>query len=295
MSTCAAAAATAPIARPTTFWAAPPRMSRWSPNRSRGRTSSNAPRMLRLTAPKYPRRERPRPARARGGSVTPGSAQLGDPVDAGVLRHALDQAAELGCLRGVELGPLVGLKQRDRALLRSRPGVQTSRLQPPARRVAVDHLRWNMLLEPEQLLRGLLLQELALERDPLEQLEREGLGPRLHAREEALGHRDRLGVDDELLGALAREEVEHARPGDHVDPRERADDRADAALHAGLRVHDLRVARAQVRVRRQAERLADLRIARVDHRGLDGAHRRRALAHVEDRGRAAPHDRRARF
>ncbi len=46
----------------------------------------------------------------------------------------------------------------------------------------------------------------------------------------------------------------------------------------------------EVRVTGQAQRLADGRVAGVDHRRLDGAHRGRARAHVHDGRRAAPHD-----
>ena len=47
-------------------------------------------------------------------------------------------------------------------------------------------------------------------------------------------------------------------------------------------------------MRGHLERFGNLCIGTVDHRGFDRAHRRAAFAHVEDGGRAAPHDRRAR-
>ena len=69
---------------------------------------------------------------------------------------------------------------------------------------------------------------------------------------------------------------------------------ADIALSMpGLGVDDLGVGRREVAVGRQPERATDLRVGGVDHRRLDRAHRGRAAAHVEDRRRTAPDDRRA--
>ncbi len=47
-------------------------------------------------------------------------------------------------------------------------------------------------------------------------------------------------------------------------------------------------------MRGQSQRFAHLGVGGVDHGGLDGAHRGGALAHIEDRRRPTPHDRRAR-
>ena len=77
-------------------------------------------------------------------------------------------------------------------------------------------------------------------------------------------------------------------------PAKAPEHRRDAALQAGLGIDDLGVGGAEVAVGREPERLADLRAGDVDHGRLDRPHRRRADAHVDDRRRAAPDDRRTR-
>ncbi|TXT53532.1 MAG: hypothetical protein BAJATHORv1_170001, partial [Candidatus Thorarchaeota archaeon] len=118
----------------------------------------------------------------------------------------------------------------------------------------------------------------------------DGVVPLLHAGDEALRHTDDLGVDDQLLVALAALEVHHAGPGDHVDTDQGRHQGAAGGLEAALGVDDLGVAHPQVGVGRHVERLAHLGVGAIDHPGTDSAHRRGPLAHVEGRRRPAPDD-----
>ena len=128
----------------------------------------------------------------------------------------------------------------------------------------------------------------------LEERARGEVVARLDAPAQARHHAADLVVEDELLQALAALEVEHAGPGDAVDAGERGEHRAHAGLEPGLGVQGLRVGERDVALGRQPQALADLRVRAVEHHRLDGAHRRRLVADVEDGGRAAPDDGRAR-
>src|ERR1700756_3268486 len=89
---------------------------------------------------------------------------------------------------------------------------------------------------------------------------------------------------------MAREEIQHAGAGDHVDAPERSQYCRDPTFHFNLRVVDAAIARDQVGMRRQAYIFSDLRTGQVEHRRFDGAHRSLAGTHVEDGGRASPDD-----
>ena len=133
-------------------------------------------------------------------------------------------------------------------------------------------------------------QQVLLAQQLLEERARGEVVARLDAPPQARHHAADLVVEDELLQALAALEVEHAGAGDAVDAGEGGEHRAHAGLEPGLRVEGLRVGERDVALGRQAEALADLGVRAVEHHRLDGAHRRRLVADVEDGGRAAPDD-----
>ena len=139
-------------------------------------------------------------------------------------------------------GPEPALDLLGRPLVHGLPAQEN----PGLVRVPVDDPREAVFL-PVPLTRMGQGQELGARRDGLELVHGEDLVPLLDAADEPLGHAADLVVDDELLQALAALEIEHARPGDDVDPGQGGEDRADPGLQPGLGVVDLGVGRAPCR------------------------------------------------
>ncbi len=99
----------------------------------------------------------------------------------------------------------------------------------------------RMLFLAEELHGDLLFEEVAAFEVDLLIVKAGGkrVGMLLDAHDQALGHGDPFGVDDQFLGAVAGQEIQHAGAGDHVDAAQRADHGGDAAFQAGLCIHEL--------------------------------------------------------
>jgi hypothetical protein len=91
---------------------------------------------------------------------------------------------------------------------------------------------------------------------------------------------------------VARQEVEHARAGDHIDSRQRAQHGRHPAFHLDLSVNHASVSCNEIGMGWQAEVLSNLRASEIEHRRFDGAHRSFPRAHSEDSRGSSPDDRR---
>ncbi len=120
-----------------------------------------------------------------------------------------------------------------------------------------------------------------------QEVDRHFFMPVANAVQHAVGRATHLVVDDQLLQALAGDEIEDAGTGDDVHTRQRRHDDADAALIAGLGVDHLGIRKAHVGMHRQAEVLADLRVCAIDHHRFDRRKRRLAGPHVHETGGSA--------
>ena len=170
-------------------------------------------------------------------------------------------------------------------------GVQAALGLPVAAKVAVHHRAGDEQFFPEPAARVGRAQEMARVPHPADDLQRQRRLPLDHPHHQSLGHAHDLGVNHQFLQTEATLKVEHAGAGDHVDARQRPQDRADARFEPALGIHHLGVGHSQVGVGGQIKILAHLGVGAINHHRLNSAHRRRAGAHVESGRRAAPDDR----
>ena len=116
-----------------------------------------------------------------------------------------------------------------------------ARLEPGLVGVPVGHPGQEMLA-PVPFPRMGPAEELGFGADAFEEVEGEGILALGDPGREPQGHGAYLVVDDELLQALRRLEIEHPGSGDDVDPGQRGQDRPHPRLGAGLGIDELGVA-----------------------------------------------------